>query len=248
MVRGEDDQGVIANAVRGQLVDDRGDRVVEPSFAGGDLLIASSVHLSNDRLAGGHEGVVRIWQVARTGITVVGAERLAEIVAHWAVVDGRRHVQEEALILVLLDEVECSLSDPFLVVNVERVVFELGEVRLVIAGDVVEAEGAHPLAKHAVVVLDLRVGRGVGRGVGGFLISEQALGCPVTGAVKVVVGEVALPDHASAVAGLLQPGTQVLVIALELSVCHGETPQRIQGETCDELIAGIARRPTASHQ
>ena len=118
-------------------------------------------------------------------------------------VDGRRHVQEEALILVLLDEVECSLSDPFLVVNVERVVFELGEVRLVIAGDVVEAEGAHPLAKHAVVVLHLRVGRGVGRGVGGFLISEQALGCPVTGAVEIVVGKVALTDHASAVAGLL---------------------------------------------
>ena len=72
MVGGEDDQGVIANAVRGQLVDDRGDRVVEPGFAGRELLIASSVHLTNDRLAGGHEGVVRIWQVARTGVAIVG--------------------------------------------------------------------------------------------------------------------------------------------------------------------------------
>ena len=203
MVGGEDDQGVIANIVRVQFVDDRGDRVVEPGFAGGDQLIASSVHLIDDRLAGGHEGVVLIRQIAGTGVTVVGEQRFGQVVVDWPVVDGRRHVQEEALILVLLDEVECPLGDPFLVVNVQLVVLEFQQVCLVVAGNVVEAEGAHPLAKHAVVVLDPRVGRSVGRGVGGLLISEQALGCPVTGAVEIVVGKVALTDHASAVAGLL---------------------------------------------
>ena len=162
--------------------------------------------------------------------------------------DGRRHVEEESLLVIFINEIEGALGNPFLIVHIQGIAAQLDEVCLVVACHVVEAEGPHPLTEHTVIMAHFGIGRGVRLRFGLLWISKQALRCPVIGVVEIVVREVALANETGAVACLLQPGTEILAVGFEFRIRDGEAPNRAEWIARDEALAGITRGPATGHQ
>ena len=89
---------------------------------------------------------------------------------------------------------------------------------------------------------------GISGRIGCFRVGEEALCRPSGGVFQGVIENVRFPNKAGAIAGLLQPCTDVLAVVFQFGVRHTETPQGSQRIFGGEVFTGVARRPAAGQQ